>query len=130
VPGVAIGWCDGRDRARDGWGGQCSVHHAHKYRRDVPADHRDALAPVTDERTIRDHVQWQITDLLGDRVADVRVELMDHDYEIGIAIRTASGWRHGVRAPTSQIRENPERYAQTACDMLIAWIDAKEAKDQ
>lgn len=78
-------------------------------------------------KALRDHVQWQITDLLGDGVACVQVELLDHDTELGIAIRTASGCRHAVRAPTLAVLENPEAWVQAARDKLVAWIDAKAA---
>jgi hypothetical protein len=85
------------------------------------------MVDPVEPKALLQQVRWQITDLLGDRVASVQVELMDHDSEIGIAICTASGWRHGVRGPVFAVRENPDGWTIAAHNTLVAWIDAKEA---
>lgn len=72
-----------------------------------------------------DYVQRQAIYLLGERVARVTVALRDHDYELGVAIRTSDGWRHGVRGPTFSVRENPERWTELACQVLVSWLNLK-----
>jgi len=62
---------------------------------------------------------------LGDRVDEVRVELLDHGGGIAVAIRT-EGWRHSVVSDDAyRVRMNPAAWADLASDELLVAIDRR-----
>jgi len=74
-------------------------------------------------------IRWMAVDLLGDRVATVKVEGRDCNHEIALAIRSG-GWRHAVGGATVHVIADPEKWTRAACAALIAWLDAKAAAEQ
>ena len=74
-------------------------------------------------------IRWLATEMLGDRVPAVQVEVRDWNDEIGLAIRSG-GWWHAVGGATTNVIADPEKWTRAACNALIAWLDAKAAAEQ
>jgi len=74
-------------------------------------------------------IRWMAVDLLGDRVATVKVEGRDCNHEIALAIRSG-GWRHAVGGATVHVIADPEKWTRAACNAIVAWLDAKAAAEQ
>jgi hypothetical protein len=74
-------------------------------------------------------IRWMAVDLLGDRVATVKVEGRDCNHEIALAIRSG-GWRHAVGGATVHVIADPEKWTRAACAAIVAWLDTKAAAEQ
>jgi len=75
-------------------------------------------------------IRWMAVDLLGDRVATVKVEPRDRNDQISSAIRSPEGRRHAVYGMAAHAAPDPENWTRAACAALIAWLDKKAPPEQ
>lgn len=76
---------------------------------------------------LTEKIRWIAVDLLGDRFSAVQVEARDHNDQIGVAIRSPDGWRHGVHGMAAHAAADPEKWTRAACSAIDAWLNAKSA---
>ena len=78
---------------------------------------------MTADEAMQVALRRDVKAILGDRVESVAVILRDHDYLLGVGIKTSRGWRHAVAIDDWRALP-PERLAEIASVKLSAWLDA------